>query len=235
MTETNNHKSLKVRYFIREVVFGLEDGMVSTLGAITGIAVGSSDIYTILLAGIVIIAVESISMGIGSYISNSSSKEVEEKFIDDEKEALSDFSEKGERNLYRMFVRDGWNKKMAMNMVRVASSNKKLMLKEYEYRELGVFPYQHQNPLTNAFFMFISYIVGGIFPLFSYFIFPLPYAIFASVTFTMLGLFLLGAVTTIYTNVKPLKAGLRLLLMGGVAFFIGITVGKVFSFFNGII
>ena len=50
---------------LRELVFGMEDGMVSTLGSITGIAVTTQDPFITLLAGLVIVGVESISMGVG--------------------------------------------------------------------------------------------------------------------------------------------------------------------------
>jgi predicted membrane protein (TIGR00267 family) len=60
---------------IREVIFGLEDGLVSTLGVITGIAVGTQDRFVIILSGIVLVAVESLSMAAGTYLSNKSEAE----------------------------------------------------------------------------------------------------------------------------------------------------------------
>lgn len=60
---------------IREVIFGLEDGLVSTLGVITGIAEGTQDRFVIILSGIVVIAVESLSMAAGTYLSNKSEQE----------------------------------------------------------------------------------------------------------------------------------------------------------------
>ncbi len=57
---------------IREIVFGLEDSFVSTLGAITGIAAGTDSSYIVILSGLVIIAVEATSMAAGSYLSSES-------------------------------------------------------------------------------------------------------------------------------------------------------------------
>jgi predicted membrane protein (TIGR00267 family) len=213
--------------FVREVVFGVEDGMVSTLGAVSGIAVGSQDKYTILLAGIVIVAVESISMGIGSYVSNRSVKEVEEKELTEEKEKHKNLPGEEKKAVYQMFIRDGWVKSLALKMARYAGLNKKLMLKEHQYRELGIFPYQKTRPLRNALLMFVSYIVGGLFPLVSYFLLPISVAIYSSVLATLTGLFLLGVITTFYTKVKPIRAGLRLMVMGSIAFGVGFLVGKV--------
>lgn len=60
---------------IREIIFGLEDGLVSTLGVVTGIAEGTQDRFVIILAGLVVIFVESLSMAAGTYLSNKSEKE----------------------------------------------------------------------------------------------------------------------------------------------------------------
>lgn len=55
---------------IRQIVFGLEDGMVSTLGAITGLAGATQNRPIVIVSGLVIIAVESLSMAAGTYLSN---------------------------------------------------------------------------------------------------------------------------------------------------------------------
>ena len=72
----------------REMIFGMEDGMVSTLGAITGIAAASGSYFAVILAGLVIISVESISMAVGSYLSSKSAKNIEERMLVEEKTEL---------------------------------------------------------------------------------------------------------------------------------------------------
>ncbi len=62
---------------IREIVFGLEDSLVSTLGALTGIAVGTHNTFFVILSGFVIIASECTSMAAGSYLSSKSAYETE--------------------------------------------------------------------------------------------------------------------------------------------------------------
>lgn len=61
-----------VRGSIREIVFGLEDSLVSTLGALTGIAAGTQSTFVVVLSGLVLIAVEATSMSAGSYLSSKS-------------------------------------------------------------------------------------------------------------------------------------------------------------------
>jgi VIT1/CCC1 family predicted Fe2+/Mn2+ transporter len=62
---------------IREIVFGLEDSLVSTLGAVTGIAAGTQNAYIVILSGLVLISVEAVSMAAGSYLSTKSAAGVE--------------------------------------------------------------------------------------------------------------------------------------------------------------
>ncbi len=61
---------------VREIVFGLEDSLVSTLGAVTGIAAGAGSTYMVILSGLVLVSVESLSMAAGSYLSSKSVAEV---------------------------------------------------------------------------------------------------------------------------------------------------------------
>lgn len=62
---------------IREVVFGMEDGLVSTLGVVTGIAEGTQNRFVILLSGVVVVIVESLSMAAGTYLSTESENQVQ--------------------------------------------------------------------------------------------------------------------------------------------------------------
>ena len=94
-----HHQNSKIANSIRDIVFGVEDGMVSTLGTITGIAVGSQDHSTVLLAGMVIISVESISMGIGSYISNLSEQDILKRKLYEEKKEIEDFPHEEKKEL----------------------------------------------------------------------------------------------------------------------------------------
>lgn len=64
---------------IREIVFGLEDALVSTLGALTGIAVGTGSTFIVILSGLVLLAAEGMSMAAGSYLSSKSAYEVEKQ------------------------------------------------------------------------------------------------------------------------------------------------------------
>ncbi len=64
---------------IRAFVFGVEDSVVSTVGLLSGVAVGDMPRSSIILAGVVLIFVEAFSMGAGQFLSESSAEDYEHK------------------------------------------------------------------------------------------------------------------------------------------------------------
>lgn len=61
--------------YFRNFVFGVEDSLVSTVGLLSGVAITNTPGSTILLIGVVLIFVEAFSMGVGSFLSESSAEE----------------------------------------------------------------------------------------------------------------------------------------------------------------
>lgn len=227
-----NHQNNVDTSVIREAVFGMEDGMVSTFGAVTGIAASTNDPYTVILAGCVIIAVESISMGVGSYLSSKSQKEMDERKLDEEQSELHKYPREEKQELVALYLKEGWPKKLASEMAEIASKNKKLFLKEAAIQELKLFPGHFESPIKNAFAMLFAYIIGGMIPLLPYLLLPIALAIPISIFATLIGLFLLGVGTTRYSKRSWWKAGLEMLtlaaLAGAIGYFVGQLVEKFF-------
>src|SRR3989344_561175 len=220
-----HHQKSTLSNVLKEVVFGAEDGMVSTLGSITGIAIGSNNHSTVILAGVVIVAVESISMGIGSYLSNRSQEEVEERKIKEEKEELEKFPREEKEELLAIYLEEGWSEKLALEMSEEVSKNHNLMLKEMKIHELKIADGEDTVSVKGAISMFFAYILGGIIPLFAYFILPINNAIPFSITITLIGLFVLGMSTTKFTKQPLIKLGFKVLIMGGIALSAGLVAG----------
>lgn len=61
---------------IRNIFFGLNDGLVEILGAVSGFFGAFGDAVTVLIAGLTTAVAGSISMGAGAYVALSSEKEV---------------------------------------------------------------------------------------------------------------------------------------------------------------
>lgn len=200
------------------------------MGAITGIAAGSGDHTVVVLAGAVIIAVESISMGVGSYLSSKSQREVDERMMQEEREEIDAHLKEETQEMVDLFVADGWSRTLAVQMAAETAKKKGLMLREMSYRELKIIPSAGVVPLKNGALMLGSYVFGGLIPL-------LPYLLFASITQTMpisigmtlFGLFALGAATTTFSKRIWWRAGLEMVLLAGFAALAGYAVGRLFG------
>lgn len=212
---------------IREVVFGVEDGIVSTLGALVGIAVATGDQFVVIVSGVVIIAVESISMGVGSYLSSRSVREIDERMIDEERSEVRELLQDEIEELRGMYYQEGWPKDLANKMVDTASRDEDLMLREMSYRELRLFPEKNGDNLISGIVMFFSYIIGGSIPLLGYIIFAIPKGIFFSILFSATGLFVLGITVSRYSRIAWWRAGARILILGGISTLVGFLVGRL--------
>ena len=74
--------------FIRHFIFGAEDGLISTLGFLSGIAGAHLSKATIVIAGIAEVFAAALSMGIGTYLSSKSQIEVYKRDIEVEREEI---------------------------------------------------------------------------------------------------------------------------------------------------
>lgn len=222
-----HHQDSGISSTIREVVFGMEDGMVSTLGSITGIAAATTDPFTVVLAGVVIICVESISMAVGSYLSSKSEKEIDEHKLHEERIEIEKFPDEEEEELVEMYVAAGWPQDLATTMAATAKANPDIMLQEMAFRELEVIPGGLENPLKNGVYMFVSYVIGGMIPLAPYLLLPLETAFPLSIVVTLIGLFALGAYTTKFSKRQWWKSGVEMFVLATFAALVGFGAGQL--------
>lgn len=65
--------------YFRNFIFGVEDSLVSTVGLVAGVAAAGVAQATILTTGVILIFVEAFSMGVGSFLSETSAQEYREE------------------------------------------------------------------------------------------------------------------------------------------------------------
>lgn len=59
-------------FFVRNLVYGLEDSFISTTGMLAGVAFAGMPLPYIVMSGIVLITVEALSMAFGAFVSEES-------------------------------------------------------------------------------------------------------------------------------------------------------------------
>ena len=80
-------------------------------------------------------------------------------------------------------------------------------------------------PVVGGLIMFVSYFVAGFIPLAPYALLDVAHAFPLSIAMSVLTLFLLGYVSARVLKGKPLRSGLRMLVLGGLAIGAGALIG----------
>jgi predicted membrane protein (TIGR00267 family) len=211
---------------LREAVFGTQDGLISTLGALTGIAAGTGEAEPVIIAGFVIIVVESLSMAAGSYLSSKSQREYLERLLREEEEEIRNDPEKERQEIWEMYRARGFADNEIEIIARRLLSNPKLLLEDMAHKELGIAPAALEEPLSNALVMGTAYVFGGIIPVLPYFLFPFHTAMTVSVVGTLSALFLFGGLKGRVVKQSWWRSGLEMLLVAGVAALAGFLIGQ---------
>ena len=215
------------RRSLREAVFGLQDGLVSTFGAVTGIAVGAASGRIAALSGLVVVAVESVSMAAGSYLSTKAHREYLESLLRDERRQIENDPEGERLELRLMYARRGWSPDEIAVLERRLMSDKSLLLEDMAHKELGIVPERLESPGSNAAVMGAAYVLGGAVPVLPYLVLPFETALPASAAATGLALFLVGAAKGRLVGGPAARAGLEMLGLGGGAGALGWLVGRL--------
>ncbi|MBI4342907.1 MAG: VIT1/CCC1 transporter family protein [Candidatus Omnitrophica bacterium] len=210
---------------LREAVFGTQDGLISTLGALTGIAAGTQNSDAVVVAGFVILVVESLSMAAGSYLSSKSQREYLERLLHEEEEEIARDPEGERQEIWEMYRLRGYADAEIEIIAKRLMSNPRLLLEDMAHKELGISPQSLEEPLGNAAVMGTAYVAGGLIPVLPYLSLPMATAMPVSIAGTLLALFLFGGLKGRIVKQVWWRSGLEMLGVAGVAALAGFAIG----------
>jgi len=220
---------------IRSVVFGVEDGLLSTLGVMTGIAAGTNNKGVIILSGFVVVLVEALSMGAGTYLSSKSEKQAQEKLVREELERIKQNPEEERKELVKMYEKRGYHKSEIDRMVNHVMKDEKLLLEEMAHKELGIITGKTDNSIKSSLYMFFSYIIAGFIVVVPYVLPSVKAGIIVSIIIAALGLFLLGYYKGHLTDINKKKSGLEMLIIAIVVALAGYIIGYIIGHIIGLL
>ena len=216
-----------VRTRLRDAVFGTQDGLISTLGALTGIAAGTQSADAVVVAGFVIVVVESLSMAAGSYLSSKSQREYLERLLHEEEEEIARDPEGERKEIWEMYRARGYADAEIEVIAKRLMSNPKLLLEDMAHKELGISPETLEEPLGNALVMGTAYVLGGLVPVLPYLTMPIRTAMPVSVVGTLAALFLFGGLKGRIVKQVWWRSGLEMLAVAGIAALAGFVIGRL--------
>jgi len=210
---------------IREVVFGAQDGLVSTVGFVAGVHGATADNRLVLLAGIVQMIAGAFSMAAGAYLSTKAEREVVEGQIRAEHARYADEPYLAQEALLTALEADGLSRDKAYGIVKLISAERETFLKTFREKVLGVGEAQERVPLPAALLMGVSFAIGASVPLAPYLLLGGYRALGAAVSLTAVALFGIGVAKAVFTGTHRLVSGLEFLGVATGAAAVGYVLG----------
>ncbi len=213
---------------LRAAVLGANDGLVSILSLVMGVAGATSSNKDVLIAGLAGVLAGAGSMALGEWLSVQSSRELYEHQIKLEAEEIAESPEEELEELTLIYQSKGLPGDRAHELASHMMEDKTHILDTLAREELGIDPEElGGSAYEAAFTSFILFAVGAFFPIFPYFFWAGTTAIYISLAVSAIGLFIIGAAITLMTGRGVLYTGMRQVLVGMVAAALTFGVGKL--------
>src|SRR5947209_4387917 len=186
---------------LRAAVLGANDGLVSNLSLVMGVAGAELDSHAILITGLAGLLAGACSMALGEWLSVNSARESAQRQIATEADELEQVPEEEKEELSLIYQAKGLPEDLAQALAERLIANKTTALDTLVREELGIDPDElGGSPWGAAGASFALFALGAIFPVAPYFALAGVPAIIASLLASGVALFLIGAGTTLFTG-----------------------------------
>lgn len=215
--------------FLSNLILGGQDGLVNVLGVILGVAAASGETRIILAGGLAATFAESISMAAVAYTSKMAERDHYFAELEREKKEIKEVPELEVQEIRDIYKAKGFSGKLLEEIVVHITSHENIWLTTMMREELGLSPISTKDVLWGSLIVGISATVGSLIPLFPFFLFAVKDGIIASLVFSTLTLFAVGAYKAQKTIGKPLRSGIEMAVIGMGAAIIGYAIGVIFQ------
>lgn len=219
---------------IREALFGMQDGIVSTLAVVTAVGAATGDRYHVLIAGIASALAGVFSMAAGEYLSSKSQREIYDAQIEGEREEVVDRPDESEAEVAYMLQEEGLPEESAKRIAAEIARYPNVLLKTMVEKELGITVDEGHGALHGALVMGASFGIAALVPVLPYLVAPIALAPWLSVAFCAATLFFFGVVKSRWTRRNALRSGLEVLVLAALAGAAGYLFGSVLPALLGV-
>ena len=213
---------------LRAAVLGSNDGLVSNMSLVMGVAGAAVSNDTILLTGTAGLLAGAISMALGEWLSVQSSRELNQRQIELETEELEASPEEEKKELVLLYQAKGMNAADAQKLADKAFESPETAIDAIITEELGIDKDELGGSAWEAATAsFILFAIGAIIPLYPFIFLDGRSAILLSIGSSVVGLFGIGAAITLLTGKSILFSGFRQVAFGLVAAAVTYGIGTL--------
>lgn len=222
---------IESRSRIREFVFGIQDGLISTVGLLAGVQGATENNIVVIITGLTAMFSGAISMAAGSYLSSGAQKEIFDKEISDAEKLAEREPYMAAEGLLKALAEEGLSKEHSYQLVKVLIQQRNVFLRTFQEKVFGLGSAEINRPLQAALIMGLSFIVGAIVPIVPYMIGSGVTAFYVSALLGGVTLFGVGAFKGILAGQAVFLSGLKFFLIAVSAAGLGYLAGLVVQYF----
>jgi len=215
---------------LRAAVLGANDGLVSNLSLVMGVAGAVMSERVLLVTGFAGLLAGAGSMALGEWLSVQSSRELNERQLDIERQELATAPAEEAEELALIYQAKGLPEDQARSLAGRLLAAPDTALDTLAREELGIDPRARGgSPWEAAVTSFLLFAAGAIVPVLPFLFLQGTTALIASVGASAAALFLIGAGITLLTGRSVIFSGMRSLFIGlgaaGLTWALGRLVG----------
>jgi VIT1/CCC1 family predicted Fe2+/Mn2+ transporter len=215
---------------VRDIVIGMADGLTVPFALAAGLSGAVASTALIVTAGFAEIAAGSIAMGLGGYLAAKTDAEHYYSERRREEGEIKEVPEVETEEVSRIFRDYGLSETEAAPVVDALKADPKHWVDFMMRFELGLEEPNPKRARVSALTIALSYIIGGLIPLFSYiFIKDIKTALYTSVMVTIIALFVFGFIKGRFTGINPWRGGGQTALIGGLAAAAAFLIARAIS------
>ncbi|MBM4405458.1 MAG: hypothetical protein FJ039_04630 [Chloroflexi bacterium] len=211
---------------IREVVFGAQDGLMSTLALVTALSASVSANSTVVVGGLATALAGMVSMATGTYLGSKAEQEAFKAEIEKEAKELEANPAEEMAELVFLYHQQGMSYAQARDLAEHIAADKELWLRTLVEKELGISPDVLGNPVKDALTMGAVFILAAMVPILPFFWMEGNAAIGVAAGLALTALFGLGTAKGRVVKRRPLMQGLEVLIIGTAAAGVGYLLGE---------
>ncbi|MGI9610331.1 MAG: VIT1/CCC1 transporter family protein [Acidimicrobiia bacterium] len=215
------------RQYWRDIVLGVNDGLVSTFLLVAGVVGGGLTTNQVLLTAVAGAIAGAVSMAAGEYLATKSQEEVFDSEIALEKVHIRHFRDDEVAQLKGFFADLGIDGTDLDTAVELFSKDDEVLLNAMKVFEFGVAETERRSPYIAAIYSGVLFLVGAsssVIP-FTFDVTP-GQGLTIAAALTAVLLFAVGVIKTRVTRTNPIRSGLENLVIAGVGGLVAFAIGR---------
>jgi VIT1/CCC1 family predicted Fe2+/Mn2+ transporter len=218
------------RQLVRDIVIGISDGLTVPFALAAGLSGAILVNKIIITAGLAEIAAGAIAMGLGGYLAAKGDAEHYTSEKRREWREITEIPEAEKKEVREIFSAYGLSDADIEPLVYSLEKRPKDWVNFMMKFELSLDEPKPKQAVISAITIAISYIAGGLIPLFPYMVINnANISLLTSIFLTLLALFIFGFIKGIYIGNKPILSAIQTLFVGAIAATVAFFIARLVS------